>query len=147
MGVFINKSSSHLENAKTGNSLIIQMSHCCCRVLWFTPCLPTVLVFICPWATHSMSTRATSYSWGQPWKKKVARDFVYGINKVSLHFYESCPGLVHWQLVFSITCNGMFAQSLAFLSYKSLMLSKSPQHKYLNQFPLYCCRSSCLKSA
>lgn len=44
------------------------------------------------------------------------RDFLRAINQVSLHFYQSRPGLfLRWQLVLGIRRNGMFSWSHAVL--------------------------------
>lgn len=72
-------------------------------------------------------------------REKVERDFLCRINKVSLCFYESCPGLLHWQLVFSINCNG----NVCLVTHISLICNSSThgklQHKWFNQFSFCCC--------
>lgn len=67
-------------------------------------------------------------------KEKVAIDFLCEINKVSLYFYESCPGLLQRRLVFGIGCNEMFAHLLTFLSRNS----KSPNlNALINFLPVF----------
>lgn len=76
-------------------------------------------------------------------ENRVAGDILSGINKVSLYFYESCPGLLLWQLVFSLSCNGMCAQPLPLLPNKSPASSKPPDiNAFISSFPFFllCCR-------
>lgn len=78
-------------------------------------------------------SRAAKANLGKKKKRKSGNRlcFLREINKVSLYFYESCPGLLHRQLVFGIGSNEMFAHLLTFLSRNS----KSPNLNALINFP------------
>lgn len=88
--------------------------------------------------TPNLYRRATFVLLATDRENGVAGDILCGINKVSLYFYESCPGLLLWQLVFSLSCNGMCAQPLPLLPNKSPASSKPPDmNAFISSFPLF----------
>lgn len=110
----------------TDNSLNYSNGHLWSgRVSWFIPWWHASFLLILPQARDWISTRAAETNLKKENKEWQEASSVGSI-KYHFIFYESCPRLLHWQLVFSISCNGMFAQSLTFLSYNSLMLRKYP---------------------
>lgn len=78
--------------------------------------------------------------WNPHAGSKWEETFSVGSIKYHFIFMKVAPGLLHWQLVFSIGCNGMFAWSLTFLSCvtAAAVCTVNSQHKCFNQFPLYC---------